>query len=312
MSWVNLAPSDIISTLNILSAAYTERYNYFWQKSEQPEILPRPSTTYAVKDFMRNFREKIRLLYELHFPVKNFGRWGHWQPYLHKYTDVLDAAISDDLTAAGIDPGGILLTCPRLISDRTFVLGAYYLLNNILLYRVERLGGQKVTLHEEKWWTESNYDTNTPYVDEITENTPASGSYGKAMEGYLKSTRYRESNRRFFQPEDGIVGEHYPLLRGSWKGRYTTKINKVLSYPQEDGKSEKGDQYDIAGVKEINFTGRESTIIPYLDDITSEVDYFRTWGNYKYDYAALYQIDRLTEISLTPDNLPNPNYQYLD
>lgn len=311
MSWVNLAPSDIISTLNILSAAYTERYNYFWQKSEQPEILPRPSTTYAVKDFMRYFREKIRLLYEHHFPVKNFGRWGHWQPYWSEDYKVLDAAISDDLTAAGIDPGGILLTVPRRITDRTFVLGAYYLLNNILLYRVNYLGGQKVTLREEKWWTESNYDTNTPYVDEITEGG-SDGGYGKAMEGYLKSTRYRESNRRFFQPDEGYGGARYPLLQGSWKGRYTTQISKLLRHPQEDGFEKREEVYDIPGVKEINFTGRESTIIPYLDDITSEVDYFRTWGNYKYGWAGLYQTDRLTEISLTPDNLPNPNYQYLD
>ena len=311
MSWVNLAPSDIISTLNILSAAYTERYNYFWQKSEQPEILPRPSTTYAVKDFMWYFLNKIRRLYTHHFPVKFFGRWGHWQPYWGKYNDVLDAAISDDLTAAGIDPGGILLTYPRRITDRTFVLGAYYLLNNILLYRVEGIGGQKVTLREEKWWTESNYDTNTPYVDEITEGGSAD-SYGRAMEGYLKSTRYRESNRRFYQPDEGYGGARYPLLRGSWKGRYTTQINKLLRHPQEDGFEKREEVYDIPGVKEINFTGRESTIIPYLDDITSEVDYFRTWGNYKYGWAALYQIDRLTGVALTPDNLPNPNYQYLD
>lgn len=309
MSWVNLAPSDIISTLNILSAAYTERHNYFWQKSELPELLPRPSSTAAVKNFMRNLKQNILLLYEHHFPVKNFGRWGYWEPYVNKYTEVLEAAVNDELTTAGIDPGGILLTTPRRINDRTFVRGAYYLLNNLLLYRVTYLGSQKLILHEEKWWTDSNYDTNTPYVDEITEST---GHYGRAMEGYLKSSRYRETERRFHQPEEGVADEHYPLLHGSWKGRYTTRIEKILRYPQEDGVNVREEVYDLSGVKEINFTGRESTIIPYISDITGEAGHFRTWGNYKYGYAALFQIDRLTGIYLTRDNLPNPNYQYLD
>ena len=310
MSWVNLGPSDIISTLNILSAAYTERYNYFFAKSEQPETLPRPSSPFAVRNFMSYLNDGIFLLYKNHCPVRILGSWGHWQPYHYDGSrEKVGAAISEDLTAAGIDPGGILLTRPRRIADRTFVLGAYYLLNNILLYRVHNLGGKLCTSHEEEWWSEGNYDSNTPYLDEIKEDTPGGGY---AMRGYYKSSRLRMYNHRFYQPPIGDVGEHYPLLRGNWKGRYTTKINKVLSKPRKSGLEEYGVLYDIPGVKEVNFSGRESTIIPYLDDITSDIAYYRTWGNYQYGYALSYQQDTLTEAYLTSENFPNPNYQYLD
>ena len=320
MSWLDPPPADIISSINIIVDVLRERYTYMLPGISHEantgffEYLVRPASTFAVKRKMEYIRQAICELYRWHFPVKNLGNWGHWQPYgNYRYDDVgISDAIRAELSSAGIDPDGFFLTAPHRISDGNFIRGCYHLLNNVLLYTVSDIGGQSCRSTLKEWSTDSEYDNNLPDVD-ITVDYGEGGLSGSAAYGYYKRSMRCEFDRRFVQVVYNIWGDkNGPELQGNWRGRYKTSIWKELLDPREDGLKDHGEYYDLQGVKEIQFSGTQSDFIPWVEDITKDLEYYKTWGDFKYDYAISRQRDTLTEIFLTADNFPPPRYKYLD
>lgn len=320
MSWLDPNPVDIISSINIIVDVLHERYDYMLPAISHDanpgifEYLPRPCSTYVVKNKMEYIRLAVCELYRWHFPVRNLGNWGHWQPFgKNSYNNVeMTDAIRAELLEAGIDPDGFFLTAPCRISDGNFIRGCYHLLNNVLLYTASDIGGQSCRSTIKEWSTDSEYDNNLPDVD-ITVDYGEGGLSGSAAYGYYKRSMRCEFDRRFVQiVYDTRGNKNGPELRGNWRGRYRTSIWKELLDPRENGLNDYGEYYDIEGVKEIPFSGTQSDFIPWVEDITKDLEYYKTWGNFKYDYAISRQRDTLTEIFLTADNFPHPEYKYLD
>lgn len=319
MSWLN-PPADIISSINIIVDVLRERYTYMLPGISHEgnpgffEYLARPASTFDVKRKVEYIKQAVRELYRWHFPVRNLGNWGHWQPYgSYRYDDVgISDAIRAELSSADIDPDGFFLTAPHRISDGNFIRGCYHLLNNVLLFSVDGLGGQSCRSTLKEWSTDSEYDNNMPDVD-ITVDYGEGGLSGSAAYGYYKRSMRCEFDRRFVQELFNVWCDPVSKgLVGDWKGRYSTSIWKELLYPREDGLENRGDYYDLQGVKEINFHDTQSELIPWVEDITKDLDLYKTWGNFKYGYAISWQKDNLEEIFVTIDNFVPHNYKYLD
>ena len=320
MSWLDSPPVDIITSINIIVDVLRERYTYMYPglsheaNGEYFDCLPRPSSIYAVRQKMRYISQAITGLYRIHFPVKNFDRWANWQPYgnYRQNAPEIPNAIRTELSAVNIDPDGVLLISPHRISDGNFIRGCYYLLNNVLLYNASGIGGQSCRSEIKQWSHESDYDNNFPDVDTIADYG-VSGLSGSAMYGYYKKSLQCEFDRRFVQNVFDIWGNQSgPKLKGTWRGRYKTSIYKQLWEPRKDGLSDYGEIYDLPDEKEINFSNTQSGIIPWTEDITKDLAYYKTWGDFQYDFSISRQIDTLTELYLTPDNFPPPKYKYLD
>lgn len=326
MSWLSAPPVEIIPALNRLVEVIIERYHYMYPSKYTAEgsvfqFFQTPAENGIVQSKISDIRRHIAELYRHHFPVKNFGVWaGNWQPFFKFQYDSEEVqnAITAELTEAGIDPAGFWHTPPHLISDGNFVRACYHLLNNVILYSVYGLGSLKCQSRLLKWDSIGDYDRNQPDVDEIV-NYGVSGFYGCAVYGTFKSSLQREFNRRFCQLAFDTWGNQYsPELQGKWKGRYTTRIQKQLynhhnrpDYPT-DAKPQEYD-YTVPGVTEITFTGTQTDdVIPWHSDITRDLEYYKTWGNYQYYYSRLRQDDNLTEVLLNVENFPSPNYKYFD
>ena len=320
MSWLDSPPVDIITSINIIVDVLRERYTFMYPglsheaNGEYFDYLPRPSSIYAVRQKMRYISYAIIELYRIHFPVKNFDRWADWQPYgnYRRNAPEIPDAIRAELSAVNIDPDGVLLTSPHRISDGNFVRGCYYLLNNVLLYSASGIGGQSCRSTLKEWSTDSEYDNNLPDVD-ITVDYGEGGLSGSAAYGYYKRSMRCEFDRRFVQDVFDIWGNQSgPELQGQWRGRYKTSIWKELLDPRKDNLDDYGEYYDLPGIKEIDFSGIQSDLIPWVEDITGDLEYYKTWGDFQYGFSISRQIDTLTELYLTADNFPPPKYKYLD
>ena len=311
MSWLTFPPAEIISSLNIITEALNERFSYMLPTYHRNyKYLTRPCSAAEVKYQMKEIADGIKILYREHFPVKNFGRWAYWKPYKDLDTDAkIGPAVSAELAAAEIDPQGLIWDKPHRIADVNFIRACYYLLNNILLYCVDRLYKSGRT-HVLEWGSESRYDNNDPIVDMVVDNLSDFDAY--AAVGYRKINLRCVLNRYFYQSafHNGMMVT--PALTGAWKGRYTTSISKALLYPQTENVQEFGEEYDIPGTHEINFFGTQGDDLPWFEDITKDLAYYKCWGNFQYGYTMSRQSDTLTEILLTKDNFTPPNYKYLD
>ena len=319
MSWLN-TPVDVISAINIIVDVLRERYTYMSPATNHEvnshffDHLPRPCSTSAVKTKMMYIRQAVCELYRWHYPVKNFGKWGSWQPYArYRYNSAeISDAISTELSTVNIDPDGFFMPPPHRVSDGNFVRSCYHLLNNVLLFTVSDVGGQDCHSRITEWSSDSYYDKDLPSVDK-TVDYGVGGLSGCAVYGYRKRSLQCEFDRRFVQYVFDTWGnQNGPELQGSWRGRYKTSIWKELLNPLEENLNNSGIYYDLPGIKEINFSGTQSDLIPWVDDISNDLEYYKTWGNFQYDFSISRQIDTLTELFLTPDNFPEPGYKYLD
>lgn len=323
MSWLDFPPCDIISSLNTINAAIIERNSYMSPSTntdnDRFDLLPRPCSQFAVLDKMRDTVDNLLLLYKGHFPVKNFGRWANqWNPYENALRFELEDAIAAELSEVGIDPGAFFMkNNPRRRSDVNFIRACYHLINNVLLYNLEGFAVAGQHIHR-GWRSEEAYDNDDPSVDETVDAHSGSGYDGypacAAMKGYYKSSFYSDFNMYFLQRHVDFTWGHVnaPELQGNWKARYTVRIYKLLDYPRESNVQVHEESYYIPGSKEVNFSGSKSEIIPYTDDITRDLSYYQTWGNYKYGYAVSFQVNKMSEVFLTPENFPAPNYKYID
>ena len=140
MSWIELPPSKMISALNQIHLAITERlrYNHPNHSGLESFVLPQSRSINSMYDYTGRIRSCLRQMYKEHFPLANLGKWAKLRPYGEYSTDELDLAIAGELSAAGIDPAGFFHPRPHRISDGTFVKACYHLLNNVLIYS---LGG---------------------------------------------------------------------------------------------------------------------------------------------------------------------------
>lgn len=315
MSWLPSPPVDMISSLNIITDVLKERFSYMLPNYSQNggifEYLTRPCSRNAITSKMDYIASGIRTLYREHFPVKNFGRWAHWQPYLALDTNAkINPVISDELATVGIAPDGLIWNYPHRISDGNFIRACYHLLNNVLLYRVTNVSYMAGQTHVREWSSENHYDSDTPLVDEIVDGF-AGDLAGYAAVGHLKTSMHCQLTRNFYQEPFSKGIQVTPILTGAWKGRYTTSISKALLYPQTENVQEFGEEYDIPGTHEINFFGTQGDDLPWFEDITKDLAYYKCWGNFQYGYAVSRQIDTLTEVFLRADNF-SPNYQYFD
>ncbi|MBE6362580.1 MAG: hypothetical protein E7054_02890 [Lentisphaerae bacterium] len=319
MNWLD-TPVGIVPALNRLTEVIIERYNYMMPAKNTEgtgfEFIPLPATASQVKNKISYIKLHIATLYAMHFPVKNFGIWsGNWRPFdkLEYDSEEVQNGITAELTSAGIDPAGFWQTPPHLISDGNFVRACYHLLNNVILYSVYGLGVQNCQSRLLKWSSESAYDNDRPSVDETVDygegGLPGCAVYGKYKE-YLRC----EFNRRFAQNAfDTWDNQMSQELHGNWKGRYSTRIHKQLTRPLLSGTQAQEYDHTISGVTEISFTGTASdTTLPWHDDISRDLEYYKTWGDYKYYHSMLRQVDTLTEVLLNEGNFPPPNYKYLD
>ena len=119
MSWLE-TPVQIIPALNRLTEAIVERYNYMVPaRYVDGELLSLPAERGQVRKKIDYIKTHIANLYGCHFPVKNFGTWGHWRPFdkLNADSEEIRTAISNELIEVGIDPAGFWMDAPRLISD---------------------------------------------------------------------------------------------------------------------------------------------------------------------------------------------------
>ena len=325
MSWLSAPPVEIIPALNRLSEVITERYHYMFPSKYTAEesvfeFLPTPSAKDNVKRKISDIRSHIAILYRHHFPVKNFGVWaGNWQPFFkfQDYSEEVKNGITAELTEAGIDPAGFWHTPPHLISDGNFVRACYHLLNNVILYSLHGMNFHTCQARLLKW--NGGYDRGEPSVDKIVDTFAHGGTPGCAVYGKYKESLHCEFSRHLWQyPFDTWGNQYSPELQGKWKGRYTTRIQKQLynhhnrpNYPTASAPQEY--DYTVPGVTEISFTGTKSdTALPWHRDITSDLEYYKTWGNYKYYYSMSRQDDNLTEALLNVENFPPPNYKYFD
>lgn len=323
MSWLEHPPCKMVSALNTINAAIIERYNYMYPSSSTDyswfNFLSTPCDRYNVWEKMRDTVNNLRNLYKGHFPVKSFGRWSdRWNPYEYTSGPELEAAIVAELSEVGIDPGAFFMkNNPRRRSDVNFIRACYHLINNVLLYNLEGFAVAGQHIHR-GWRSEEAYDNNDPSVDEIVDGTTGSGLGGEpaaaAMVGYYKSSLESDFNIHFLQRHVDFTWGHVnaPELQGNWKARYTVRIYKQLNRPRESNVQVHEESYYIPGSKEVNFSGSKSEIIPYTDDITRDLSYYQTWGNYKYGYAVSFQVNKMSEVFLTPENFPAPNYKYID
>ena len=88
---------------------------------------------------------------------------------------------------------------------------------------------------------------------------------------------------------------------------------KQLLYPLTSDAKEQEDIRNLTGFTEISFTGVQSdTTLPWCADITRDLAYYKTWGDYKYYYSISQQRDTLAEVMLNVENFPPHNYKYLD
>ena len=318
MSWLTF-PCETVPALNRINEALIERWNYMMPSQDTGfgtmfEFISAPCSSNVVKNRFELIRQSIAKLYAMHFPIENLGIWTkNWRPYDQLNETAIQDAIAGELSAVGIDPGGFYFTAPHLISDNRFIRACYHLINNVLRYSVYGLGGaQSCQSRLLKWGSNGAYDRNQPSVDEIV-NYGESGLPGCAAYGTFKAYLRCEFDRRFHQNAFDVWGNQYsPELRGNWKGRYTTEIRKELTKPLYSDIQSQGYYYTASGVTEINFTGTESEILPWHSDITQDLEYYKTWGNYKYYYTMSRQVDRLSEVLLNAESFPIPNYKYLD
>lgn len=316
MSWLE-TPVQIIPALNRLTEAIVERYHYMFPAiyiDNDPgiEFLSPPATPSQVRNRIDYIKMYIARLYTFHFPVKNFGTWGHWRPFdkLSYDSEEVKNAITSELIEVGIDPAGFWMDAPRLISDGTFVRACYHLLNNVILFSVDQLWEHDF-VHLLKWNSDSAYDNGSPSVDEIVEGAAHAGS---AAYGPYKRQLECALSRCFIQNiYDSRYRQVCPALQGKWKGRYTTSIWKQLTRPLHSDVQEQEHKYAIPGFTEIDFTDMKSdTTLPWHEDILRDLNYYKTWGNYQYQHTMSLQNDRLTEIMLNVENFPPPNYKYFD
>ena len=247
MSWLDFPPCDIISSLNTINAAIIERNSYMSPSTDTDyyrfDFLPRPCSKFAVLGKMRDTLYNLKILYQEHFPVKNFGCWGHWRPYENVEGISLENAIAAELTEVGINSNAVLLKYPMRYSDVDFVRGCYYLLNNVLLYSTYNIGALRGQHLHREWSSEEAYDRENPSVDEIVENL-VDGHGCVGMSGYYKSSLNSDINTHFIQYYTNGKYIYAPELRGDWKAHYTVQIYKYLSYPRYDDVQIYGEKYE--------------------------------------------------------------------
>lgn len=272
-----------------------------------PEV---PCRHHDIKVYYPSLRTYMYNLYRYHFPITSFGKWtSSPRPFENFSNEQLDDAIAAELANAGIEPSAFVGEYPRRITDKKFLVACYHLLNNVLLYFPKPLtqGCRSVV---QKWRSESDYDLGHFDVNEIVDGNERGGYPGYAVVGYYKESRIENFDRFFTASTSSRV--HGMDYSGSWKGRYTTSIIKDLDYPRYEGYNSIYESISIPGVKEIDFSGNKTDFIPWLDETVRDLEYYKTWGSYKYLYTSVYQDDRLTEILIDKNNMPELKYQYLD
>ena len=308
MSWLDMPPCKMIPAFNCINAAILERLRYAnpngYFIGYDTVNLPL-SRTNPIAKFTNRIHSGIRQLYRCHFPIANFGKWSKRRPYGDYSEDDLDLAIANELASAGIDPGWFFRQKPHKYSDGNFIRACYHLLNNVLLYAI---GANEL---------DSNYFTQSMKTERITIDgshiTTIEGSDGliygcAAMSRESDGYASRHIDRRFV-----ITEYEYPKLQGSWQARYYVgSILKEVIYPKNSDDKVQSFKATDVGMFEINFSGTQSDFIPWHPLTIENISMYYNRANEKYGYAYAYESDYITEILITGENLPPPNYQYID
>ena len=304
-------PSKIRDAFPILRAAIMERYeargNYVGDFFRLKP--PYPFNNAGFRIVFETYRYHVKRLYAWAFPPENFGKWSELRPNLCDWettatdgtTPLLDAKIAEVLQNAGIDPSGFFWTTPHRFCDGNYLRACYYLLNEKILYFAPTMLGRTCSATKIKY---TNYDKGqyqTYHYD-----TPEDGLLISVAYGFLKRDMLYHHNPKFYNPE----AEYRPLF-GDWKLRYRAELN---TYMDAASSNDKGfyefDKY--VGDGELSCHGNESEIFTLQSESLKNTDYYRKWGNLRYNFVSRSERQELTGVLLKRENFPPLNYKYLD
>jgi hypothetical protein len=300
MSWLE-TPCRITLACDRICEAINERIAYMHGGLRAPIQLPRyPILGYRMASNIRKLRNSIHSLYAEHFPPV-FGEFTPPRPYGSLTENEVNDAIAAELQKANIDPAGYFMTPPpHRLSDGNFVRACYHLLNNVVLYRVPDIFSVRIKV---KWSAPGSDDIifdNDDWVFQRYKNRiVASFDDGR---GY-----YGEYERYYYVP-DNYYG---PGFVGNWKARFniTLVFRCVENYTQPEVNESRRTMVDESC--EVNFPGNRTDYMPtyWCAEILKNIDYYR---NVSADLKYIRQVENLSAICVTKENLPPPNYKYLD
>ena len=308
MSWLETPCRIAIAGDRIREAIY-ERMAYMGipGRGDVGEFAGIPNKSWQGAYYIDNIRHNIRLMYVKHFPPV-FGEFTPPCPYGRFNEGNIDDYIAAELQKADIDPAGFFWTKPHRWSDGNFARACYHLLNNVLLYRVPS-----------QFYVTGRIKTSGGYV--FPETSSAFQTYAGCLVGKIgPGDHYYEELDRHYTSDIASVGLSYsgPQLIGEWKALYTA--SRVHRYVKDmegsvDGTVIEQSDTPVSDTCEINFSGENSGNIPppWSAEIFKDIDRYRDYALNNYYYVVeVEQFGDITDICITPENLPPPNYKYLD
>lgn len=297
MSWLT-TPVRIIPALNTILDALHERAIYASQPGVnfgsvyEHFVLP-----YSARNNTNNLSDRIRSLirsaYRDHFPPENFGKWSKLHPYSGFTDKQIDEAIASDLRKADIDPAGFLWGRPHLLGDGTFIRACYHLLNNVILYPAFRYAFPQTT--------KTRFGS---IVYDNARNLPNGTIVGKLFNG---AGYFEHFDRKFV-----LADNSYPKLQGSWKAKRTVRnvirdVNNRQPYKRIEFSN-----VAVNETFEINFSGIQSDVIPWHPETLNNIDHYRDYCKEYYIWVQVTQYDSVTEVYVTAENFPPPDYKFFN
>lgn len=310
MSWLGDHPYPHKETLRRLWEAYSERYDFYSQLgislSAKKVLLEYPASVSALQNFMRAFAAEVAFLLQQSLDTRKLGDWQVYEPF----TDISEYNYSR-LADLGVD--GSAFFCrdvPLFMSSCRIVEGWYTVLNNFIRYpalpinllavgEISYRGSVTVT----DWSEDDRYGGSRTVPYEANENLPVDRGYL----AYFSSDDFRQGTSI-----TNVVNDSLYVTTGNWEimGRRGTATerwsNSVVNTWQ-------GGNFIIA-------MNGASGSISYPSDIAEARNRILSYprDNNNPSWASLDCPFRFGDAEtrelykVSAENLPDPQYKYLD
>ena len=310
MSWLGEMPYPFKETLFRLYDAYSERYDFYESlgmgvglKVPPPEV---PYSATGMKYYMGDLVDSITSLLQKSLDTRKLGDWQIEEPFygISKYE-------SDGLVTLGVDAEAFfILDRPRLIADRRIVEAWYKVLNDYVRYPELPFGfagagiAPRGIITVTDWSEDKRYggSRTVPYTPSAS--VPASTGYI----AYFSSEQFRQG---VYITE--VTNESAYVTTGTWeiKGAIS-RSTEWWDYDEVNIWERRNFIIAMDGMRgEVSFPddiiAAQNRILSYSSD-HSDPSRARLGSSFFFGHGD----DDLTIYKVSAENLPDPQYKYLD